>query len=256
MALSAALACAAQTPVSLDLGYRQMYNLQFEQARRTFTAFEQAHPDDPMGPVSEAAAYLFSEFNRLRILESQFFVDDESFRHPVKLEPDPAVRRAFDDALARAARLTQARPADLAAVLAAGLRSDYLGLIERRYMASLHEMQRGRELAQQLLRRDPARYDAYIALGAENYILSQKPTPVRWFLNMNGAHTDKQEGLRELRMTAEHGQYLAPFARLLLAVAALRDQDRGRARDLLAGLASDFPGNPLYRRELAKLSNS
>jgi predicted Zn-dependent protease len=39
----------------------------------------------------------------------------------------------------------------------------------------------------------------------------------------------------------------------MLAVAALRDNDRNRARQLLGGLAQEFPGNPLYRQELAKL---
>jgi hypothetical protein len=40
---------------------------------------------------------------------------------------------------------------------------------------------------------------------------------------------------------------------LLLAVAALRDNDRGRARALLQDLVTNFPQNHLYRKELAKL---
>ena len=38
-----------------------------------------------------------------------------------------------------------------------------------------------------------------------------------------------------------------------LVVAALRDHDRNRARDLLAGLAIEFPGNSLYAQELTGL---
>ena len=45
----------------LDLGFRQMYNLQFDEAHQTFQAYEQSHPDDAMGPTSRAAAYLFSD---------------------------------------------------------------------------------------------------------------------------------------------------------------------------------------------------
>jgi hypothetical protein len=55
-------------------------------------------------------------------------------------------------------------------------------------------------------------------------------------------------------MTAEKGRYLGPFARLLLAVAALRDNDRASARALLAGLSQAFPRNHLYSEELAKIS--
>ena len=54
-------------------------------------------------------------------------------------------------------------------------------------------------------------------------------------------------------MTADKGHYLLPYARLLLAVAALRDNDRIRARALLQDLADNFPQNRLYRNELAKL---
>jgi hypothetical protein len=59
--------------------------------------------------------------------------------------------------------------------------------------------------------------------------------------------------LARLRITAEKGRYLKPYARLLLAVAALRDKDRVRARELMAGLASEFPHNRLYAEELARL---
>ena len=44
-----------------------------------------------------------------------------------------------------------------------------------------------------------------------------------------------------------------PNARLLLAVAALRDGDRTQALECLAGLAHEFPHNWLYATELARL---
>jgi hypothetical protein len=40
---------------------------------------------------------------------------------------------------------------------------------------------------------------------------------------------------------------------VLLAVAALRANDRQRARELLQGLVQEFPKNQLYARELARL---
>src|SRR5208337_4627670 len=100
---------------------------------------------------------------------------------------------------------------------------------------------------------DPSCYDAYLAVGVENYILGLNPAPVRWLLRIYGAQTDKDQGVENLRTTAEKGHYLVPFARLLLAVAALRDKNRDQARDLLAGLAREFPNNRLYRRELERL---
>ena len=72
-------------------------------------------------------------------------------------------------------------------------------------------------------------------------------------LRLTGARTDKEEGIQKLTLTAQNGHYLQPFARLLLAVANLRDKNVEAARQLLGGLAREFPHNHLYAQELAKL---
>lgn len=248
-------------PKALYSGYQQMYNLEFSSAHQTFLGYQQLHPDDPLGYVSNAAAYLFSEFDRLHILETDLFTDDQRFDNRSKLTPDPAVKAALEKELAKSDELAgrvqandpQYKNALFAQVLANGLRGDYAALIEKRNIASLGYMKTSRGLAQKLLALDPTCYDAYLAIGAENYLLGSSPAPVRWLLRLSGSETDKQEGLDRLRLTAEKGYYLAPFARLLLAVAALRDKDRGTARTLLAGLATQFPHNQLYAKELARI---
>src|ERR1700688_1150900 len=75
----------------LDLGYRQMYNLQFREAHATIRGYEQLHPGDPLGPTSDAAAYLFNEFDRLDVLQTELFVDDERFKQRKRPEADPAI---------------------------------------------------------------------------------------------------------------------------------------------------------------------
>jgi hypothetical protein len=55
-----------------------------------------------MGPVSDAAAYLFSEFDRLHILQSEFFSEDTNFLNMHKLAPDQALKRDFESDLSRA----------------------------------------------------------------------------------------------------------------------------------------------------------
>src|ERR1700740_2613815 len=228
---SRGLAAPCADSTLLDVGYRQMYNLDFETAHQTFATWERAHPEDPLGPVSNAAAYLFAEFDRMHILESELFVDDTTFAKRKRFVPDPNVRAAFDSELIRGEQVAQqilARsPNDHAAlfarVLVGGLRSDYLALVEKRNLAALNTIKSSRALAEKLLAQDPSYYDAYLAIGVENYLLSINPAPVRWLLRLGGARTDKHEGLAKLRLTAEKGRYLAPYARVLLAVAALRD---------------------------------
>jgi hypothetical protein len=253
-------AAAAERPL-LEAGYRYMYNLEFDQAHRCFSEWERLHPEDPMAPVSEAAAYLFSEFERLHILQTEFFMHDENFRRHGGSRPDENLNRRFLEALARGQRkadqILSRSPGDanatFAAILREGLYSDFLALIEQSNLRALRESKAGRELAERLVARDPSYADAYLAIGVENYLLSLKPMPVRWVLRLGGAQTDKEVGIAKLRITAANGRYLQPFARLLLAVAALRDKDRSQAAELLSGLAAEFPRNKLYAEELARL---
>lgn len=246
----------------IDLGFRQMYDLNFDQAHRTFAQWEHEHPDDPLGPVSNAAAYLFAEFDRLNILHSEFFVDAGMFHRRPKVTADPTVRSAFDSELSKSQMLAdsilQRLPNDadalFAKILTLGLRADYEALIERRDLDALKIIKDSRAAAEKLLSLQPHYYDAYLAIGVENYLFSLKPAPVRWFLQASGAETNKEKGVEDLRRTAEKGQYLSPYARLLLAVAAMRDKDTAKARDLLSELAREFPHNHLYAQELAHLS--
>ena len=260
-ASSAGLEAPVPPTSPLELGYRQMYNLQFEEAHKTFESWEQLHPDDPLGPSSNAAAFLFSEFNRLGILEAELFEDNEKLQKSKIRTPDPTSKKGFERATAKSDQLADAvlkrSPRDpnalFAKVLNQGLRSDYAGLIEKRFLASLGYMKSGRLLATKLLEADPSNYDAYLAIGIENYILGSSPAPVRLFLQLFGSQTNRAQGVEHVRLTAEKGHYLKPFARLMLAVAALRDKNREKARALLEGLALEFPDNPLYSREAARL---
>jgi len=77
--------------------------------------------------------------------------------------------------------------------------------------------------------------------------------PVRWLLRLGGLSADKQSGIADLQTTADRGHYLAPFARILLAIAYAREKDWARAVELLFGLEKDFPGKALFAREIAHL---
>jgi hypothetical protein len=248
----------------LDRGFALLYNLDFEGAHKIFAAWEQSHPDDPMGPMADAAGFLFSEFERLGVLESQFFADDERFHNRPRLSPDPRTRARFREAIEKAEALAHARLAKnprernalFALTLTDGLEADYLALIEKRNFASLHYTKESSRWAAATLAVDPNCYDAHIAGGISKYLVGSMAAPVRWLVRLGGVSGDKQAGIKELELTAERGRYLAPFANILLAIAYVRDHDKGRARQLLASLRDQFPSNPLFAREIRKLDSS
>src|SRR6202008_3285762 len=145
------------------------------------------------------------------------------------------------------------RDALFALTLSSGLQADYAALIEKRNMASLHFTKQASASAQQLLAVCHNCYDALLATGFSKYIIGSMAAPMRWILRMGGLPADKQGGIADLQTTAEHGHYLAPFARILLAIAYVREKDKARAIQLLAALQSEFPSNTLFPREITHL---
>jgi hypothetical protein len=255
---------ASLPSASLDRGFGRLYDLDFTGARREFESWEKLNPDNPMGPVSEAADILFSEFNRLGVLEAQFYESDSVFAARKSYHADPAQRSRFEQQLDRAEQMAKSRlaqdPRDpdalFAMTLSNGLRSDFAALIEKRNVASLHYTKEATAWSQQLLAADPTCYDAHLASGVRRYIIGSMAAPVRWILRIGGVSGDKAGGIAELRITAEHGHLLAPFARILLAIAYVREKDFAHARELLGGLQRQFPDNPLFGRELARLDQT
>lgn len=245
-------------------GWLKMYDLKFDEAHRTFGAWKQSHPNDSLGPASNAAAYLFSELARLGALESEFFVDDSRFRNRAKLRPDPASKALFTQELAQADRLAegalQKSAFDANALfvksMVLGLRADEAGLIEKQPLAALSYTKEARMFAERLAQAKPDAGDAYFGSGIENYLLSLKAAPVRVLLRVTGSNVNREKGLEEIRETALHGHYLEPFAKLVLAGAALRENNPVRARELLSELHRRFPDNELYTREIDRIDKS
>jgi hypothetical protein len=141
-----------------------------------------------------------------------------------------------------------------ALTISTGMEGDYTSVIQKRQLAGLRRIREAEGYAQKLLALAPDAADAYLALGAGNYIIGCLPGHTRFFLWFGGIHGDKSEGMRQLAITAARGHYLRPFAKILLALAALREKQIKLARTQLEELTAEFPLNPLFARELAKLN--
>ncbi len=245
----------------LERGYRDLYALHFDDAQRRFEQWSAQFPGDARGPVSQAAGDLFAELHRLGVLEAQFFEKDETFESRQKLQPDPQLRTRFYARLAAADQLAKARlkvaPNDpdtlFAETLVYGLRADYSALIQKENMKALKDTRHAADSAAKLLKIAPTYYDAYLATGISNYLVGSLFAPLRWLLRLGGYTGDREEGLRHLEIVANQGRLLAPFARLLLAVASLRAGDAVRARQILVSLRDQFPTNPLFAKEIARI---
>lgn len=253
----------ATQPSPLDRAFHAMYDLDFDRADREIATVANANPMNPVAPAAEAASVLFSIFARHNILQAQFFVSDDHYKERRKVEPDPGSLQRLERSLDRAEQLANAalardpRNVDalFALTLVYGLRADYAALLERRDMAALRYSKQANQFAARLLAINSRYYDAYLATGLQKYLVSLKSAPVRLLLRLGGIQGDREEAIQELRLVAERGRYLAPFAQILLSVSRLRDGDREGALQLLSSLRNRYPHNPLFAQEVARLES-
>ncbi len=266
-AIRPALPASQQTPSEplnvpeLDAGFHFLYELKLSDAHAQFEAWQKSHPEDPLGSASEATAYLFEECYRQGVLTSEFFLDDKRFLGKIPLKPNTELREGFLAADQQAQELAQLRlktnaddpNALFAMTLSLGMQANYASLIDKRQMDSLKKIREADLYAKKLLVVAPDAADAYLGLGMANYFIGSLSGTKKFFLSFAGIHGDRITGIEQLQIAADHGHYLRPFAKILLALAALREKQVEVARIQLKELVAKFPENPLFAGELAKL---
>jgi len=264
---AAGLSCLAE-PIGerpageIDQAFARLYNTDFGGAHAHLDRYVSAQPDDPLGYAMRASACLFSELDRLEILESEFFGDDTRISQKKKLKPDPVVReqfsRAIEAARARATKILAASPDDQNALFSMavtqGVLMDYTALIDKRQLSSLSSARSASNYAQRLLKINPQFIDAYLTTGLTEYLLGSLPFYVRWFVHFDGVNGSKTQGIDNLQLVARSGHYLRPFAKILLAMVYLREKQPRETQKLLIALTAEYPENPLLRKELVKVS--
>lgn len=165
-AVSASAEGQTPAPSAIDRTFDRLYNLDFAGAHAILDAEERDRPEDPLVYAVRAAACLFSEFARLKILESRFFADDKEVTDG-KRKPDPAARerlfRMTTEARRRALANLEADPGDRNAMFAlctaAGVETDYVGLVDRKYFRTYSLSKESQKYARKLLSVTPPVYD-------------------------------------------------------------------------------------------------
>jgi hypothetical protein len=256
-------ALGAGVPPTIDDALLRLYDFNFPATHEILSQYIAAHPADPLPYAFRASAYLFSELDRMGILESEFLTDDQKIAEKKRpMAPDPAIRKQFlsamDDVQKRGDSVLQANPDDRAALfamcIAQGVATDYMALVEKKQFSSLALAKRSNNYAQRLLKLDPKFYDAYVTAGLTEYMVGSLPFFVRWFVRFDNVSGSKERGKEILGLAAREGHYFKPFAKILLGIIDLREKRPQDAQKLLAELAHDYPNNPLFRKELAKLN--
>jgi hypothetical protein len=254
-------ACGAESP-EIASAFDHLYNFNFPAAHRDINQYIASHPKEPLGYAIRSAAYLFYELDRLGILETQFLTSDKHIADKKALRPDPQVRalflKALEDAQSRADAALAANPRDRQALFAMsiveGVTTDYMAFVEKHQIASLSPAKRSNGYAQQLLKLNPPCVDAYITAGISEYMVGSLPFFIRWFVHFDNVQGSKEQGVKNLELVVREGHYFKPFAMILLGIIDLREKRPRETEKLLESLARDYPSNPLFRKELARMN--
>jgi hypothetical protein len=244
----------------LEKGYRLMYEQKFPEAREVLEAWAAQNPSEPFGQVSVAASYLFEEFYLQQVLTSEYFLNDKRFLGGITGTPDPGRMKGFAEATAKARSLAnkhlKQHPRDpealFALTLSAGMQSDADSMLMKKHYDALKQLKEAHANAELLLKEYPDVYDIYVAPGIAYYVIGSLSSSARFVLWFGGIHGDRQLGMSQVQKTAENGNYLKPFAQILLALSARREKQDAIAQKNLKDLTEEFPGNSVYESEYAK----
>lgn len=254
--------CAGADVSLLDEAFAYLYNFNFPAAHQAVDRYIADHPQDSLAYSVRASGYLFYELDRLGILESEFLTDDNKILDKKAKKPDAGARakflKAVEDARSCADTALAADPNDKMALLSMSITesliTDYMALVEKHQIMSLGNARKSNNYAQRLLSLDPKFYDAYLAAGFSEYMVGSLPFFIRWFVHFDNVAGDKKTGLQRLQLVATEGHFLKPFAKILLAIAAVREKRPRDAERWMQELAESYPHNPLFRKELDKLT--
>jgi len=259
--VTAGLVCAAEAPNAIDRAFNRMYNYDFQGTHAILDEYLRSHPEDPLAHSVRGAAYLFSEFDRMKILEMEFFADDDRVTDKKRAKPDPAARARLFQVTGEAKKLAKARlaldgnerDALMAYCLASAVETDYAGLVDKKYFQSYSLSKETQRYARRLLSLNPPAYDGYLTLGAVEYVVANLNFFFRLFIRFDGIEGSRQKSIENLKKVVEGGRYLSPYAKILMAVVYLREKQPQKALVLMKEMEQDFPENPLIPAEIVRI---
>jgi hypothetical protein len=246
---------------TLQGAVNDLYESRFEASRQTLNDYSANHPQDPLSYAMKAATYLFGELERGGALRGNLLSDDRGMQKVARRQPDQHAAQAMNEAI----KLTRkyagvrlvAQPDDRNALLAmcivAGVQRDYLALVEHKLRESYPFIRESNFYSKGLLKVDPTAYDAYLSKGFTEYLVANLPFYLRWMMSMDDLTGTREQGLNDMQIAAKSGQYLKPFAQLLLAMFYLREKREDKTEELLAELTEQYPSNKAFRAEFDKL---
>lgn len=247
---------------SVQAGFRDYYNMDYDRALARFQKIEAEHPSDPMATDYVLHVVVFQELWRLDLLDTTLYATNGFLTGKHTVVEDPNVRDRIKALAQKAVDQSNAElrknPKDVNALFARGwaksLESVYEAMVERSFGSALKLALQAKDDDQRVLQFDPRYVDAKMVVGIYQYAVGSLPFGFKLIFGFAGIHGSKATGEELLQDAAQHGVITSVESRTALAIFLRRDAKYQQAIAINKTLVADYPHDFLFSLERANLS--
>jgi tetratricopeptide (TPR) repeat protein len=214
-------------------GLQLSYNLEYAPANKVWDELIQLYPEHPAGYVYKSALTWWQavEDRENKSLERQF-----------NLQTQMAINKGT--------AWIEANPRDKIAL--AYLASAYVNrtrfdaTVTRSYLSALRNGKRAHKYIEMAHAVDLKFYDAYVGMGSYNYFTGALPAVIKPFAWLLGARGDKNEGIEQLKLAMEKGEYAQTEAKIVMLGVYVSERRWDDYQELLDSLMKEYPLNHVF----------
>ncbi len=221
----------------VNIGIKQIYNIKFTEAEKTFRSVMADYPEHPSG------RFFLAMIDWWKILLDP---DNESY--------DEIFFQKLEDVIYQCDQLLDKNPKDINALFFKGGSIGFRGRLRAFRESWLKAADDGREalpIVEEAASLDPNNMDVQLGFGIYNYYASVIPNefPLIKPLMIFFPDGDKEKGIQQLKNTAFNGKFAKYEARYFLMTLYYRYENNAIAADDYAKLLlNDFPDNPVFEK--------
>lgn len=226
----------------IQQGIRQIYNIKFEDAEKTFRSLIADYPNHPAG------RFFLAMIDWWKILLD---IENESY--------DEIFFQKLEDVIFQCDQILKKEPGNVDALFFKGGSIGFRGRLRSLRESWLKAADDGREalpIVERAAKLDPNNLDVQLGFGIYNYYAAVIPEeyPIIKPLMIFFPSGNKEEGLKQLKNTAFNGKYAKYEARYFLMTIYYRyESNPWQAEEFAKMLVDDFPDNPTFQRWLGRI---
>lgn len=216
-------------------GLDLIYNLRFEEAEQTFKTLQVNYPDDVKSYFYESLIYFYRAI---------MTGDEQVYDKFIDLS-DNVINMCED--------ILNDDDNNLETLYYKGQAHSYRSLLMLKLNKSLFRAaingNSGYRILNEVIKKNPEFYDAYMGLGLYKIALGFVPNSFRWLLSIIGFDGNIKDGLSYLKISMEKGKFTKVDSKVYLAIFSIREREERDKEPikLIKSLTEQYPESPIFK---------